>query len=175
MSYAHAPRGDTPISFDVLDRLSSSLLSDTPPPGPSSAMENSRLPIELCEAIMDVVIGSRHFLAPDEHETLIACRAVCRDWSDHVLDLLNKLTLLDSPHAVSSFVSAIRRTSADRAYFVWYMEPWNNVQGDRNLSQAIDLLMVPLPNLQNPDAVPQWYAGRRQPQRVGHHRAAALS
>ncbi|KAI0641265.1 hypothetical protein C8Q79DRAFT_1014673 [Trametes meyenii] len=116
MSDADAPRGNTPTPLDVLDRLS--LSSDTPPPGPSFGMENSRLPIELCEAIMDAVIDSRHFLPPDEHETLMACRAVCRDWGDHALDLLNKLAILDSPHSVSSFVSAIRRTSVDRAYFV---------------------------------------------------------
>ncbi|KAI0642326.1 hypothetical protein C8Q79DRAFT_246482 [Trametes meyenii] len=112
-------------------------------------MEHCKLPIELCEAIMDVIPSSRRFLSPNEYHTLVACRDVCSVWSIHAKAILNRSTVLDSPHVVSLFVSAVRRESPDRVDFLELLDlNWSEFQGNRDLSRCVDLFMTPLPNVQ---------------------------
>ncbi|KAI0641270.1 hypothetical protein C8Q79DRAFT_882098, partial [Trametes meyenii] len=107
------------------------------------------LPIELCEAVMDAIPASPHFLTRDEYDTLVACKNVCDVWSTRARTILDMLVHLDSPEIVSLFVSATRRESADRTNFIsTLLLNWYHVRGEKNLSRAMDLFMLPLQNFQ---------------------------
>ncbi|KAI0641269.1 hypothetical protein C8Q79DRAFT_332684 [Trametes meyenii] len=119
------------------------------------SMKHCRLPIELCEAIMDVLFESPDFgqlgHLSDEFKTLWACRNVCPEWNIRATALLHLNSDLKSPQEVSDFVSTLRGRSQSRLYFraegLWL--DWSSFRGDRNLSRSRALFTLhSLPNLE---------------------------
>ncbi|KAI0641272.1 hypothetical protein C8Q79DRAFT_332829 [Trametes meyenii] len=151
------PRADLSLpsasseSSSRVDNITQS--SNTPLRAFTYTMKHCKLPIELCEAIMDVLFESPYFAqigrASEELKTLRACRNVCPEWSIHATALLRLNEVLDSPQAVSTFVSVLWGESRGRLYFRAedLRLDWSFFQGDRNLSQANALFT--LHSLQN--------------------------
>ncbi|KAI0641271.1 hypothetical protein C8Q79DRAFT_1014677 [Trametes meyenii] len=118
------------------------LTRNTPRHISTFTMKHCKLPIELCEAIMDVLCEPPRFEGwCDSFEvfnTLRACRDVCPEWSIHATALLHLNHNLDSRQAVYGFVSALRARSWDPLYFrreeLWLK--WPSRARDGNLSQA---------------------------------------
>ncbi|KAI0670823.1 hypothetical protein C8Q78DRAFT_1145422 [Trametes maxima] len=114
-------------------------------------MENCILPIEICEAIIDAIPSSPHFLTPHEHNALVACRDVCTTWRTRAAVILQKRVDLDTPQIASQFAFAVRRESSVhiRADYISSLSLfWSHLEGDKNLSRAMQIFMTPLPRLE---------------------------
>ncbi|KAI0668793.1 hypothetical protein C8Q78DRAFT_248516 [Trametes maxima] len=110
-------------------------------------MENCILPIETCEAIMDAIPSSPHYLTPLEYDALDACSLVCTTWRTRATVILVKGVELPSPQIASQFASTIRRESSGHMRAELLSLDWDHSEGDKNLSQAMELFMTPLPRL----------------------------
>ncbi|KAI0642038.1 hypothetical protein C8Q79DRAFT_269135 [Trametes meyenii] len=112
-------------------------------------MESCRLPIELCEAIMDAIPSSDEYITPDEYDTLVACRETCLSWSVRAKAILDTHWCLKSPQSVGLFVSALRSSAqvASRMESIVHLElDWGQYSGPPYLSQSMDLFMTSLPS-----------------------------
>ncbi|KAI0353268.1 hypothetical protein OH77DRAFT_644849 [Trametes cingulata] len=126
-------------------------------------MEHSKLPIELCERIMDVLspgppsLGS---LSIGQHEiellqaqhalhALSACALTCRAWRPRAQFVLWTHPQFDDDAVVVAFTQVLRSVSPSFGHHVSTLVLCARPVGFRSLSRPGDVFLLSLPNLRN--------------------------
>ncbi|KAI0675963.1 hypothetical protein C8Q78DRAFT_359793 [Trametes maxima] len=81
-------------------------------------MGNWRLPLEMCEAIIDAIPSSSDNATVEEQRTLCVCALTCQAWRGRAQRVLLEHPQLNSRRAVLLFVASIRRTKYQLASLV---------------------------------------------------------
>lgn len=115
-----------------------------------------RLPVEVCERIIDYVnasfVGFNHETDKDRQETLSACALTCRDWRPRSQLHLYHFLVLDDPRQFERFTDTLRHNS-DLATYICDMSFRGNREGKsfpsgiEHWTSLVSLHLNSLPNL----------------------------